>query len=205
AQADGGQFLAAFWVTVMEMVWTVGITWLCGLVIGLMMGSIPILRESFTPLLDAAFAIPWVVLYPLVVSWFGLDSPSKVAYGVILGILPVILNTMSGMKSIDSRYLLLARSLSASRLDTLVKIAVPLALPSIVSGLRIGAGLSIIGVIVGEMFTSTRGIGYLISYYRTLLDTGHVFLGMFLALMVACLSNLGLSYMEKKFKRYANG
>lgn len=198
ARQDGAQFLAALGTTAYEIFLAVLISWGVGIVLGLLIGILPFVRDVLTPLLDGAFAIPWVILYPLLLAWFGIGSPSKIAFGVIFGVLPVMLSTISGIRSIEARYFLLARSFNASRRDTLTKICVPLALPSIVSGLRIGAGLAIIAVIVGEMLGSTEGIGYLIGFYETQLYTGHVYLGLLLALLFALAGNAFLGYLERR-------
>lgn len=201
AQQDGVQFLAALGTTTYEISMAILISWVCGVSLGLVIGSLRFVRDVLGTLLDSAFAIPWVVLYPLLLAWFGIGSSSKIAFGVVYGVLPVILNTVSGIKSIDERYFLLARSFNASGWDTLFKICVPLALPSIVSGLRVGAGLAIIAVIVGEMLGSTKGIGYLIGFYETQLYTGHVYFGLILALLFAVIGNGLLSYLERRLPK----
>jgi NitT/TauT family transport system permease protein len=77
-----------------------------------------------------------------------------------------------------------------------------MAMPSIVSGLRIGTALIVIGVIVAEMLASLGGIGYLISYYRSIYATGHVYLGILFALACALVANWGLSMFERRFTRW---
>ena len=76
-----------------------------------------------------------------------------------------------------------------------------LALPAIVSGLRIGTSLAIISVVQGEMLTSTDGLGFLISYHRALFNVGHVYLGIMLVLVIAAVSNVALSALERRLGR----
>jgi NitT/TauT family transport system permease protein len=83
-----------------------------------------------------------------------------------------------------------------------VRILIPLALPSIIAGLRIGVALVIIGVIVAEMLGSLGGIGYLITNYRNLYEIGAVYLGILLSLFCALLANLGLSAVEARYTRW---
>jgi NitT/TauT family transport system permease protein/taurine transport system permease protein len=91
-----------------------------------------------------------------------------------------------------------ARSVGATPLQTHARIVFPLALPAIVSGLRVGTGLVVIGVVVTEMLASLGGIGFLISYHRPLFDTGHVYFGMLLALLVAVGVNVALTRLDRR-------
>ncbi len=83
-------------------------------------------------------------------------------------------------------------------MQTYTRIVFPLALPAIVSGLRVGTGLVVIGVVVTEMLASLGGIGYVISYHRTLFNTGHVYFGIVLALMMAVAVNVGLTWLDRR-------
>ena len=83
-------------------------------------------------------------------------------------------------------------------MQTYTRVIFPLALPSVVSGLRVGTGLTVIGVIVTEMLASLGGVGFLISYHRTLFNTGHVYFGIVLALMMAVAVNIGLTWLDHR-------
>ena len=154
------------------------------------------------PLLSSAFAIPFIVWYPLMLIWLGLGPQSKIAYGVAIGFFPIAINTLSAVQHLDRRYLMLARSLGASGGQLFWKFILPSVMPSVVSGLRIGTSFCVIGVLVAEMIASVDGLGFWISYYRTLYDTGHVYLGILLALACTILANVGLSYIERRASRW---
>jgi NitT/TauT family transport system permease protein len=117
---------------------------------------------------------------------------------VLSGFFPIALNTIDGVRAIERRYLVFARSIGATTLQTYARIIFPLALPSIVSGLRVGTGLVVIGVIVTEMLASLGGVGFLISYHRTLFNTGHVYFGIALALTMAVAVNVGLTWLDRR-------
>ena len=87
-------------------------------------------------------------------------------------------------------------------MQTYTRIIFPLALPAMVSGLRVGTGLLVIGVIVTEMLASLGGVGFLISYHRTLFNTGHVYFGIALALMMAVAVNVGLTWLDRRVGRW---
>jgi len=198
AAKDGGLFLRAFATTIMEIGAAILIAWTLGIGLGVVVGSLPVLAAATAPVLSSIFAIPLIILYPLLMAWLGIGPLSKIVFGVLSGFFPIALNTIDGVRAIERRYLLFARSVGATRLQTYVRIVFPLALPAMLSGLRIGTGLVVIGVIVTEMLASLGGIGFLISYHRTLFNTGHVYLGMVLALAIAVTVNIGLTWLDRR-------
>lgn len=200
--ADGGRFMRGLLVTLAEIGAAVLLAWSLGIGFGLLAGSRPRLAAPAGPLLSSLFAVPVIILYPLLIAWVGLGSGSKILFGFVSGFFPIALNTLSGIRGVDQRFALMARAMGASRGQIYLRLNVRLALPAIISGLRIGTALVVIGVIVTEMLASLGGIGYLISYHRTLFDTGHVYLGMLLGLLVVVLVNWVLSGLERRFGRW---
>jgi NitT/TauT family transport system permease protein len=198
AATDGGVFLAAFATTVGEIVAAIVIAWTLGIVVGVVAGSSHTLAAATAPVLSSIFAIPLIILYPLLMAWLGIGPMSKVVFGVLSGFFPIALNTIDGVRAIERRYLVFARSIGATTLQTYARIIFPLALPAMVSGLRVGTGLLVIGVIVTEMLASLGGVGFLISYHRTLFNTGHVYFGIALALMMAVAVNVGLTWLDRR-------
>lgn len=156
----------------------------CGLGIGLglLIGSVAPLRRVLQPLTSGLYAVPIVILYPLFTAWFGIGPQSKIVFAAIYGLLPCLLGTMAGIQTIDRNYLVVARSMRASRWQTISRVLLPAAMPTVLSAFRVGGALVIVGVVVAEMLTSSEGIGYLISRYRTLLDSPHVFAGILLVI-----------------------
>ena len=106
---------------------------------------------------------------------------------------PVALATVIGIRAIDPRYVEMARAMGASRAQIVFQVELRLALPAIVSGLRVGTSLAIISVIQSEMLASTDGLGFWISYHRSLFNVGQVYLGIILVLVTAAISNVLLS------------
>jgi NitT/TauT family transport system permease protein len=198
AATDGRLFLDAFAITAIEIGTAIVIAWALGIGIGVVVGSSHRISAAVAPILSSLFAIPLIILYPLLMAWLGIGSMSKVVFGVLSGFFPIALNTIDGVRAIDRRYFAFARSIGATSLQTSARIVFPLALPSIVSGLRVGTGLVVIGVVVTEMLASLGGIGFLISYHRTLFNTGHVYFGIVLALVMAVTVNIGLTRVERR-------
>jgi ABC-type nitrate/sulfonate/bicarbonate transport system permease component len=134
----------------------------------------------------------------LAVVWLGIGSPSKVTFAAVAAIFPVLLTTAAAVSTVEARAVLLGRALGASRLQMFTKVLVPFALPQILSGLRVGAGLAVIGVIVGEMLLSVGGIGYMITYYRSTFESGYVYLGIVLGIGLAALVNAAMERLEHR-------
>jgi NitT/TauT family transport system permease protein len=202
AASDGDVFLRAFATTVIEIAAAILIAWTLGIIVGLVAGSSHALASATAPVLSSIFAVPLIIVYPLLMAWLGIGPLSKVVFAVLSGFFPIALNTIDGVRAIERGYIAFARSVGATRLQTYARIIFPLALPAMVSGLRVGTGLVVIGVIVTEMLASLGGIGFLISYHRSLFNTGHVYFGMALALLMAVAVNMGLSLIDRRVGRW---
>lgn len=144
---------------------------------GLLAGSIAPIRRVAQPLASGLYAVPFVILYPLFTAWFGIGPQAKIAFASIYGLLPCLLGTMAGVQTIDRHYVTVARSLRATRWQMISRVLLPAAIPTVLSAFRVGGALVIVGIVVAEMLTSSEGIGYLITRYRTLLDSPRVFAG----------------------------
>jgi len=133
-----------------------------GLAIGLVTGLSQTATEVAEPLLLATNSIPKIALYPIVLLLFGIGMPAKVAFGAIHGVIPVAIFTMSACRNIAPVLLKSAAVMRLSRLDRIGSILLPAALPQIVTGLRMGFSLTLIGTVLGEMFGAQSGLGYLL-------------------------------------------
>jgi NitT/TauT family transport system permease protein len=196
---DGVPFLHAFRITVTSIAIALLASWSIGVGMGLIVGATAFSYAAFGPILSSLFAIPLIVWYPMLVVWAGIGPESKILFAVISSLIPVALNTAAGVRQIDARYEQFGRSVGAATRTIYLRILLPFALPSILAGLRIGTALAVAGVIVGEMLASTDGIGFWISYHRTLYNTGHVYLGMLLAIACVLIANAVLSHLERRF------
>jgi NitT/TauT family transport system permease protein len=201
AIADGGTFMTAFRITIFEIAMAILIAWSVGILYGIVAGSLPALGRVSLPILSTLIAVPLVVLYPIFMAWLGLGPASKIVFGVVSGIFPIASGTIVGVRSVDRGYATMAAAMGASRWQTMFQVMAPLALPAIMAGLRLGTALIVIGVVIGEMLGSTDGIGFWISYHRSLFNTGQVYLGILMALLVAWLANKMLSGVERIYRR----
>jgi NitT/TauT family transport system permease protein len=133
-----------------------------GLGIGTLLGAHRLSGEVSEPLLVGLYSIPKITLYPMVLLLFGLGMSAKIAFGALHGIIPVILFTMSAVRNIPQIYLRAGRSMRLTPSQMFTGVLIPASLPEIVTGFRLGFSLTLLGTLIGEMFASQRGIGYLL-------------------------------------------
>lgn len=133
-----------------------------GLLIGVALGAHRLSGEVLEPLLVGLYSIPKITLYPVVLLLFGLGMSAKVAFGAIHGIIPVVLFTMNAVRNIPRVYIRAAHAMRLTPQQMFAHVLVPASLPEIVTGFRLGFSLTLLGTLIGEMFASQRGIGYLL-------------------------------------------
>ena len=160
-------------------------------VLGYLVARSRVLEDMLAPYLVASQAVPLVAIAPLLVIWFGPGMFSKILICALIVFFPVLINTVVGVRAVPAPLHDLMRSLRASRAQILFKLEVPAAMPVFLGGLRIGATLSVIGAVVGELVGADQGLGFLINVGRGQYDTALVFVAVF-ALIVLALALYGL-------------
>jgi NitT/TauT family transport system permease protein len=165
--------------------------------LGYAVAKSPALEKALTPYLVASQAVPVVAIAPLLIIWFGAGQTSKVLICALITFFPILVNTILGVRSVEPDLRDLMRSLKATPWQTFIKLELPAALPVLLSGLKIGATLAVIGAVVGEFAGADRGLGFLISIGRNQYDTALVFVGV-AALVVMALALYGsVAVMER--------
>lgn len=144
-------------------------------VLGIPLGISEFLRRVFSPFVIAFTSIPKVTLAPVFIVWLGFDIKAKVVMAALICFFPVFVNTIAGLAYLDPKGLNMMRSLGASRLRILTKLALPAALPSMFAGLRTATTLAVIGVVVSEFVGSASGLGYLLALNSFQLKTATVY------------------------------
>jgi NitT/TauT family transport system permease protein len=165
-----------------------------GLALGVSLGAAPLAGEAAEPVLVALYSLPKITLYPVILLVFGIGMPAKVAFGAIHGIVPIALFAMNAIRNIPAIHLKSAQALKLTRFATARAVLVPAALPEIVTGVRVGFSLALIGTILGEMFGSQRGLGYLLIQAMSLHDIDRILaLTLLLVLFAAAVGALLLA------------
>jgi NitT/TauT family transport system permease protein len=157
---------ASFWphvgATLLAFAQALVISALLGVALGLWFGLRRFAGDVAEPMLAALYTIPKVTLYPVILLLFGLNLSAKVAFGVIHGLIPIVLFTLAAVRNLPAVYTRAARTLRLTPLQLITTVLAPAVTPEIVSGLRIGFAVTLLGVLIGEMFASQRGLGFLV-------------------------------------------
>lgn len=198
ALAGTGELWKHLYVSAAEFMLGFVLAGVAGVFLGFLMGTSTRLREYLEPLVAALYATPLVALIPFYILLFGIYMTSKVALVFTVAVFPILINTYAGILSVDPNLLEVASSFSASRKQVFLKIQIPAALPFIVSGLRLGVGRALTGVVVGELFFATAGLGFMISIAGQTFDTPKLFAGVFIFALAGVLAIGLLQKIEKR-------
>jgi NitT/TauT family transport system permease protein len=172
-----------------------------GLAIGVWMGAHRLSGAVGEPILVVIYSLPKITLYPVVLLIFGLGIAGKVAFGAMHGVLPVALLTMGAIRAIPPVYLRSARSLQLSPWQTIVTVLLPAALPEVFTGLRIGFTVTLLGVLLGEMFASKLGLGSMIMSDMSLAQSEDMVAVAIVLFAFAALANALLLWIEHRLHR----
>jgi NitT/TauT family transport system permease protein len=193
---------AVFWGHVRETASAIAIAGLIttvgGTVLGLGLGLHRLSGEVAEPLLIGFYSLPKVVLYPLILLFFGLGMSAKVGLGILNGFAPVSLFTMDAVRNINPSILRTARVFHLSPWGTMRHVLLPAALPEILTGARVGLALTIVGVLIGEIFASNRGLGFLLTTASQLNDNATVMAVTLFIVMMALALNWMIGALRPK-------
>jgi NitT/TauT family transport system permease protein len=170
--------------------------------LGLAIGLSKRLQYMLSPFVDTLNAVPRVTLLPLIIIWFGIGIWSKVVVVFLGAVIPVLINTQSGVKASEARFLRVARSFCASRSKIFSSIILPGTVPFVFTGLKYGAGRALLGVVVGELYASTAGLGHMLADAGNTFQTDVLFFGV-LIFMAAGLTVVALlDRLERHFEKW---
>ncbi len=170
--------------------------------LGLAVGWYRRLYFCLSPFIDVLNAVPRVALLPIIIIWFGIGVWSKVVVVFLGAVIPMLLNTLSGVKTTEERFLKVARSFGASELKIFWSIVVPGTVPFIFTGLKYATGRALLGVVVGELYAATAGIGYLIAVAGATFQTDKVFVGILIITTTGILVVELLNRLERRFEEW---
>ncbi len=167
-------------------------------VLGYALAKSVTIERALSPYLVASQAIPIVAIAPLLVIWFGTGLTSKILISALIVFFPILVNTIAGIRGVPADLRCLMRSLQASPWQTFTKLDVPAALPVLMAGLKVGATLSVIGAVVGEMAGADAGLGFMINLADGQYDTARVFVGVFMLIVLALALYGAVSLAERR-------
>lgn len=195
---SSGQLLRHLHTSALEFAWGYSLAAMFGIPVGLFLGSNRYWELFVSPYLLAMYSTPSQAWQPLLIMWFGLTFQSQVLLVFLFTFFVVVINVMSGVKSVDPVYVRLARSYGAGKVATFLKIVIPYTLPFIVSGLRLGVGRAAIGVFLAEFFGSNSGIGFYIVRSGTAFQMDRVFVGVLILILISVLLTEAIRMAEER-------
>ena len=195
------RFAENAWATLVCFFYALLLSYGIGLAFGVWMGIHRLSGAVGEPILISLYTLPKVTLYPVVLLIFGLSLSGRVTFGAMHGVLPVALLTMSAIRNIPPVYLKSARTLHLSGWQTIVTMLFPAALPEIVAGLRIGFTLTLLGVLLAEMFAAKQGLGSLIINAMQLMQAEEMLSVAVVLFAFAALANALLLWIEHRLHR----
>jgi NitT/TauT family transport system permease protein len=188
-------------VTAEEIVLGYAVGAAAGIVLGLLLGSYPTVAAILDPILMAIYGVPKIAFGPLFIVWFGINMTPKVVITGLMVFFFVFLSTYEGARGVDRDLLRAIRLMGASPLQERTLVVVPGSLPAILLGLKLAIPEALVGAIVGELIVSNRGIGYLLQFSASQLDSAGVFAGLFILMVLALLFNSAVNYASVKSGR----
>jgi NitT/TauT family transport system permease protein len=194
-------FYAHVVVTVRELIVAYAITAVAGVCLGLIFTGSKVIGDAFEPILLTLYAIPKVILYPLIVLVLGVGLAPKIVFGVMLGIFVVIFNTAAGVRQVEPNYVRLANALGYGRPQIFFKVILPAAAPTILAGLRLGFGYTIIGVLTAELLVVNAGLGFLIDWASSNFLTPELYALIIVALGIGVIGNGLFGLLERRWVR----
>ena len=173
-----------------------------GILLGQLVGSSAAARRTLLPVLRSAYAVPLVVLYPVMMVWFGLGSESKIAFASIYAFIPTLLTAVAGVAALSPALGETARAFGATRLQQILYVSLPASLPSLVAALRLGGAQHLGHDHADDHERAADGLGFLITRHRTLLNSPGVYAGIVLVLGITGLHEIALRGLERKVAAY---
>lgn len=186
----------ATWVTTQEIVYGFLISVGTGVVIAVALTRFDWLYRAVYPLIVLFQVVPKVALAPIFILWFGYGMGPKLLLIVVIAFFPVALNMLVGLRSVDSDLIWLMKSVGSSRNQILTRIQLPTSLPYLFAGMRIAITLSVIGAVVAEFSGASNGLGFLIQFASTQLDTPLMFAALTLVSVLGLVLYYAISLVE---------
>ena len=179
-----GELMVALASSLQSLILAFVIASFAGISLGLLIGRYRTVEAATDWLVNALYATPLVAIIPLVILWFGLGNGAKLFIVTILAVFPILINTIAGVRNVPPQFIELGNSFAANEREIFAKIILPSALPYMMTGLRLGIGRAIIGMVVAEFFTAITGLGALIVKYGNQYDTATMFVPIFVLMLL---------------------
>jgi NitT/TauT family transport system permease protein len=170
-----------------------------GIAVALVIARFSLFGRALYPLVVLFQTVPKVALAPLFILWFGFNLFPKILLIVTIAFFPVALNMLAGLQSADTNLVALFHSVGAGKNEILYRVQIPHALPQLMAGLKIAITLSVIGAIVGEFAGASAGLGYVIEFASTQLETPLVFAALVEVSVLGVVFYYAVEFIERRY------
>jgi len=199
---NNGDILHHFYVSSTEFLVGLGLSIVVALPLGIIMGRFATINAMFDPFVTAFNATPRLVFLPLVLLWVGLGLWSKIVIVFIGALFPLLINTYEGVKNVDRVLVNVVRSFGAREWQIMKMVVLPNSLPYIVTGLRLAIGRAVLGVVVGEFFGSSEGLGFIMAAAAGNYQVDIVFAGLILFMSLSLAMTMGVKRIESRLSQW---
>ena len=172
-----------------------------GLLVGMALAESALLESVLRPYVVVSQVVPKLALAPLFVLWFGFGMTSTVLITALICFFPLMENTLTGFRHVDPQRLQLFKMLGATRLQTLLRLKLPMGLPGILAGLRMAVVLALVGAVVGEFISASHGLGAVIIASQGMMDTPLMFATLILIAAIGLLLYQATLLLERRLLR----
>lgn len=183
--------------TALEVLFGFVLSAIVGVLVALVIVRFERFGRALYPLIVLFQNVPKVALAPIFILWFGYDLAPKILLIVVIAFFPVAIDMLAGLQSVEPSFVSLMRSVGASKTKILMRVRIPHSLPHLMAGLKVAITFSVIGAIVGEFAGANKGLGYMIQFASTQLDTPLIFA----ALIVVSVLGLAFYYIVEYAER----
>jgi ABC-type nitrate/sulfonate/bicarbonate transport system permease component len=197
-----GEIWNDLYVSGIEFFWGYGLSIIVAIPFGIAIGWYKKFAYICDPFVNAMNATPRVALLPLVIIWLGIGILSKVGIIFLGAVFPLLINTRDGVKTTPANLLTAARSFGASEWQIFKSVVLPSTVPFILTGLRLAVGRALIGVMVGELYAATAGIGFMITVAGATFQTDKVFVGVLIFAITGMLLTDVIDRIEHRFDKW---
>ncbi len=197
-----GEIYNDLYVSGVEFAWGYVLSVIFAVPFGIAIGWYKRVAYLFDPFVNAMNATPRVALLPLVIIWLGIGMLSKVGIIFLGAVFPLLINTRDGVKTTPVNLLNAARSFGASEWQIFMNVVLPSTVPFILTGLRLAVGRALIGVMVGELYAATAGIGFMITVAGATFQTDKVFVGVLIFAITGMFATEIIDRFEHRFDKW---
>lgn len=184
-------------VTIVEVLVGYALATAVGVAVGLLLGLLPFARAAYMPYVDALATTPKIVFLPIVMLGFGIGPASKMALGALAGFFPVVLSTAAGIVQVDPVLVRVARAFNLTRRQMITKVYIPAVRGPIITGMRLGLGVTVVAVLLAEIRFSQAGLGFLAIDFYNHFDIPSLYAVLLIIFMLAAAVNGGMSRLER--------